>query len=484
MIMLRFSRSRQPRLAAILTVCLIAGSSRALAQSPVASRQSSVTSQPETAAAPAFGTVTIYRPAVSPQHVVLLLSGGRGWDAMSAGMAERLREAGALVVGIDTRSLIRTMDESGGCGYPASDLEELSRAIQLRYKLPTYSRPILVGYGSGAALVYAAIAAAPPETFAGALSLGFCPELSLKDPLCELRGLVSPRIPGRAVYGLSPFTRSTVPWIVLQGGLDEVCRPTTTARFVAGTGAARLVTLPHVGHGFSTPARWTSQFLDAYRAVANARPVREAGVSTTPAVADLSPVEVPARVGTNADMLAIVLSGDGGWADIDKNLAASLAAKGIPVVGWSSLTYYWTPRTPEGAAADLARLIAHYTNAWGKQHVIIVGYSFGADVTPFLVNRLPAAARNRISRVALLSPSDNAVFEFHLASWFGGGADPRNPTRSEIEKLSVPVVCVAATDEAHSVCRQITIPQLRLVTIGQGHHFSGEYARVADAILQ
>ena len=345
----------------LIVACVLAGASAARAQPT------------ETAAAPAFGTVSIYRPAGPPQQVVLLLSGNRGLDAVPAGIAERLRAAGALVVGIDTRELVRIMDASGGCGYPASDLEELSRAIQLRYKLPVYTRPILVGYASGAALAYAAIAAAPPETFAGALSLGFCPEIEVKEPLCELRGLVSAKRPGSTAYSLSPFARSTVPWIVLQGGVDQVCRPTTAARFVAGTGAARLVTLPQVGHGFSTPERWLSQFLDAYRAVASRPATRDAVPSKTPAVADLSLVEVPARGAGGGDTFAIVLSGDGGWADIDKSLAASLSAKGIPVVGWSSLTYYWTPRTPDRAAADLARIIAHYTSAWGRETVIVVG---------------------------------------------------------------------------------------------------------------
>jgi type IV secretory pathway VirJ component len=458
------------RLALLLALCAAVTSTDARAQ-PV-----------ETATAPAFGTVTIYRTAGMPQEVVLLLSGPRGWDSTAAAMAVSLRDAGALVVGIDTRALISIMDASGGCGYPASDLEELSRAIQLRYKLAEYKHPVLVGYASGGALAYAAIAAAPPETFAGAASLGFCPDLVLKEPLCELRGLVNTK--KGAGYSLSPFARSTVPWVVLQGETDQVCRVTTTARFVAATGAARLVTLPHVGHSFGVPAQWTSQLLDAYRTIAGARPSHDTVVSTTPAVADLSLVEVAASGAADRNTLAIVLSGDGGWADIDKSLAAALAAKGIPVVGWSSLAYYWTPRTPEGAAADLARIITHYTNAWRKQNVIVVGYSFGADVAPFLVNRLPPSASSRISRLALLSPSDSAAFEFHLASWFGGGADPRNPTRPEVERIAVSVVCVAATDETDSVCRQVRMPQLRLVTIGQGHHFSGEYARVADAILQ
>ena len=183
-------------------------------------------SEAQTLTVPTFGTVTIYRPDTPPQQVVLFLSGDGGWNLGVIGMAERLRRAGALVVGIDIRAFVRSLESSKGCAYPAGALEELSRAVQLRFKLPRYQRPILVGYSSGATLVYAAIAAAPPETFAGAISLGFCPDIQIGTSLCAMRGLKatrSRRSSGDGGYDLAPFKESTVPWMVLQGETDQVC---------------------------------------------------------------------------------------------------------------------------------------------------------------------------------------------------------------------------------------------------------------------
>lgn len=124
---------------------------------------------------PTFGQVTVYRPAGPSSQVVLFISGDGGWNLGVVSMAERLRDLGALVVGIDIRTFLKSLSSPSRCAYPAGALEELSRAIQLRYELPVYERPILVGYSSGATLVYAALAAAPPETFAGAISLGVLP---------------------------------------------------------------------------------------------------------------------------------------------------------------------------------------------------------------------------------------------------------------------------------------------------------------------
>jgi type IV secretory pathway VirJ component len=445
----------------------------------------------QTITVPTFGTVTIYQPDASPQEIVLFLSGDGGWNLGVRGMAERLRGAGALVVGIDIRAFVRSLGSSKGCAYPAGALEELSRAVQVRFKLPHYQRPILVGYSSGATLVYAAIAAAPPETFAGAISLGFCPDIELGTPLCAMRGLKAtkrdkgtPRRSGEGGYDLAPFKESTVPWMVLQGEMDQVCAPNVTRAFVAGTGATRLFSLPRVGHGFGVTPNWEPQFVEAYRAIATARRAEESSRVTTPQLADLSLVEVPATQGGDRDALAILLTGDGGFADIDKRLAAGLSAHGVPVVAWSSLDYYWTPRSPAGAAADLTRIIEHYTTAWRKSRVLIVGYSFGADVAPFLFNRLPESVKAGVKALTLLGPSATASFEFHVTDWLVGSDDTRYPVPPEIERSSVPVTCVSATDEVDSVCREIRAPHVQMASVGLGHHFSGEYDQLLDLILQ
>jgi type IV secretory pathway VirJ component len=400
-------------------------------------------------------------------------------------MADRLRDAGALVVGIDIRVFMKSLEASASCAYPAGALEELSRAVQRRYNLPAYIRPILVGYSSGATLVYGALAAAPPETFAGAISLGFCPDLEIQRPLCHMRGLTATKRAKGVGYDLAPFAKSTARWMVLQGDVDQVCSASTTRQFVDATGNARVYSLPQVGHGFGVPTRWAPQFLDAYRSIADARTAKAAEPRVTaPAVADLSLVEVPSQTQSDKKTMALVLSGDGGWADIDKSMAAGLAAAGIPVVGWSSLDYYWVPRTPDLAAKDLARIIDHYVSAWQIERVIIVGYSFGADVAPYLVNRLPPTLKERVTKVALLGPSDNATFEFHLSDWLGGLAAPANPTVPEIATLDMAVTCVFAEDDADSICRRVTASGLRTVAVGHGHHFGGEYGRIVEAILR
>jgi type IV secretory pathway VirJ component len=448
---------------------------------------------PETFSFAPFGLVHVYAPAGPPTQVVLFVSGDGGWNLGVIPMAERLRAEGALVAGIDIRSYIAGLERSGVCAYPAGSLEELSRAVQLRHHLSEYHTPLLVGYSSGATLVYGAVAQAPPEAFRGAISLGFCPDLPLHKPLCRGRGLGSRPLPKGPGRDLDPFAELGVPWVVLQGEIDQVCAPADTARFVAQVGSGRLISLPKVGHGFSVTPRWEPQYLEAYRQLTSeTRPASESGSSAHPAhaegdLAGLGLVELPATAPAR-DLLAVVLSGDGGWAEIDKKVAAGLAAQGVNVVGWSSLKYYWTPRTPDGAAHDLGRIIEHYQRAWtlpgsAAPRVLLVGYSFGADVLPFLATRLPAELRSRVARVALLGLSPDASFEFHVTDWLGLGTG-RHATVPEVERLgALPVLCLRGDDESDSACEAVRSPGLRVLTLPGGHHFGGDYARIARMIL-
>jgi type IV secretory pathway VirJ component len=437
-----------------------------------------------------FGTVHVYAPPGPPAQVVLFVSGDGGWNLGVVPMARRLQAEGALVVGIDIRTFLASLERSGPCAYPAGSLEELSRAVQLGHHLPEYRTPILVGYSSGATLVYAVLAQAPPETFRGAISLGFCPDVSLRTPLCRGRGLVSrPKAKGTGA-DLDAFAAMGVPWVVLQGEIDQVCAPAETARFVAQVGSARLVSLPKVGHGFSVTPRWEPQYLEAYRqmaaeptpAPASTAPVAGSSPLPTDDLAGLGLVEVPAA-GRGSDLMAVMVTGDGGWAEIDKRVSARLAADGIPVVGWSSLKYYWTPRTPEAAARDLARILERYGSLWGKRRVLLAGYSFGADVLPFLVSRLPADLRARVALVGLLGLSEQASFEFHVAGWLGIETG-HHPTVPEVARLgTTPVLCLRGEDEADSACRLLRGPAVRTVTLPGGHHFGGGYERIAEALL-
>jgi hypothetical protein len=74
------------------------------------------------------------------------------------------------------------------------------------------------------------------------------------------------------------------------------------------------------------------------------------------------------------------------------------------------------PRTPDSASADLKRLLEYYLAGWRAERVILIGYSHGADLAPFMVSRLPPQLRSRIALLAMLGLEHSASFRFHLAN--------------------------------------------------------------------
>jgi type IV secretory pathway VirJ component len=225
------------------------------------------------------------------------------------------------------------------------------------------------------------------------------------------------------------------------------------------------------------------------------------------ATMDESIVQVPAKAGVTPmagreDVVAVFYSGDGGWRDLDQSLGKIIASHGIPVVGVSLLQYYWRERSAEDSAADLDALIARTVASGEKKRIWLIGFSFGADVLPSIVDKLSPQGRARIAQIVMLSPSKDANFEIEMEgymreSWF------KTHTQEWLQKLNPvphydalppllaldarpPVVCYYGKDESDdTICTEPHLPNWISVQAKQGdHHFDGDYGKLATEMLQ
>lgn len=433
-----------------------------------------------------FGPVHLYRTAADPGQVVLFASGDGGWNLGVVDMARALAEMGAVVVGFDLPRYLKALGQEGGeCAYPAADLENLSKAVQKHLGFADYRVPVLVGYSSGATLVYAVLAQAPPTTFRGGISLGFCPDLEFPRILCRGSGLEGTPLPKHNGFLYKSTDKLEVPWIALQGDVDQVCEPDSTVAFVRRVHNGVLVLLPKVGHGYAVESRWMPQFRDAYRRILAAPPADTAAKSMAE-LPDLPLEVVPAdpAAAPDRDLLVLHITGDGGWGVTDRGLARELAADGIPVVGLNSLRYFWKARTPDETANDVARVLSHFLQEWHKTRIVLVGYSFGADVLPFVVSRLPADLRAKVALVAFLGLSSKADFQFHVGSWLGTTSEQALPVRPEVEKLrGVPMLCFYGRKESDPLCRDLDSTLVRGVVQDGGHRIGSNFQGIVEEIL-
>ncbi len=430
-----------------------------------------------------FGKVILYRESQHPSQVVLFISGDGGWNKGVIDMAMALASMDTVVVGIDiTHYLNELRISSEECSYPAADFEMLSKYIQKKLDFPNYVPPVLVGYSSGATLAYATLVQAPPNTFHGAISLGFCPDLPLSKPLCRGYGLEWKTGLNGKGYSFLPASNLQTTWIAFQGAIDQVCDSTAVESYVKQVKGGVIVHLPKVGHGFAVQQNWMPQFKQAFKNLVEKNKSDHSSFSDD--LKDLPIVEVVSK-DTSRNLMAVIISGDGGWAGIDRDLGNTLSDQGVCVVGLNSLQYFWTPRTPDASAMDLERILRHYLDAWKMEKAILIGYSLGADVLPFMASRLSSKTLSRVQGFALLGPSDVANFEFHLTDWLGVSYGKKDyPVLPEVEKLKgVRILCFYGEEERNSLCKKLDMDLGKAILLKGGHHFGGDYEAIAKTIL-
>ena len=414
-----------------------------------------------------YGQVKIAEPEGEARAVVIFFSDRNGLSPADDTAAQTIAKGGALVTEVDTTTYLNRLDKvNEKCHQPAFDAEWFSRHIQRERGFPNYLTPILVGVGEGATLVAMTLSWAPAATIAGAISIDPSATITSKQPICS--GAYVQHGPDGFRYG-AESKMSGVWSIVLTTGASKESRDYVTA--LRREGAPAL--LCEVGKNQSIGAVLLALMEQPW-----AKPKDTlSDISALPLT--VLGVEHPSKV------MAIVISGDGGWRDLDKTIAEDLQRKGVPVVGWDSLRYFWSKKTPVQVANDLATVMRTFMARWNANEVALIGYSFGADVMPFAYNRLPDALRSQVKLIALLGFSRTADFEITVSGWLGEPPGPKAlPIFAETEKIPAPLIqCFYGQAEGDSACPDLAHRGIETIRTGGGHHFDSNYDALAERIL-
>jgi len=406
-----------------------------------------------------LGQVALFRPDDPPEALVLLFSDASGWSPAFDAAASSLRDNGAAVLGVDLPTYQKGLRGSDdGCHYVISEIEALAQKLQRQLDSASYRSPILAGVGEGATLAYAGLAQSPTATVAGAVSVDPAATLNTKVPLCK--GAPSKPVHGKGfAYGAHPDLPGW--WVVssrtpLAPALAELADEVEEPPPVGDPPLDRLVAL-------------VTKQIDAGE--------------TSPALRNLPLTEIaPEKMGS---WMAVIYSGDGGWRDLDKGIGEHLAERGIPVVGVDSLRYFWSAKTPDEMGRDLAEIIDAYGDKWGTRKVALIGYSFGASVLPFAVNRLPAPLRDRVMLISMLGLDARAPFQIAVEGWLGAEPDKEAPLvmpellRLDLSKLQ----CFYGEEEDDTICPDPQLAKAQVIKTKGGHHFDGDYAALAQRIF-
>lgn len=441
----------------------------------------------------AFGKIVIYKPIETPTSVVLFISGDGGWNGAAENIANNIVKTGALVAGIDYKRFIKNMiKRKSATLYPAGDLEELSFRLQRKFNMQKYIKPILAGHSSGATLVYGALAQAPANTFKGAVGLGFCPDIQITKPLSKGSGLTYQILKESKSYYLEPCKNMTAMFIVLGGNRDQVCPLTNLDQYIKDMKFAEIIPIPKVGHGFAVGSNWQPQFAAAMKKIMGAPTYAEQNASQSKFSQSQIPASTPEDVSlallpsSKNDTLpvALVISGDGGWTSFDQSFSEILADNGIPVVGLDAQKYFWNKKTPEETAKDVVKAIQYFLTTWNRKSFILVGYSFGACVVPFIAEKLPQQMKSELRGVFSLSPDEKGDFEIHISDMLNiGNSNEQYDVLLEIKKIKeLHPVCIFGEEEDAVTRNRFAETGAKIFTLPGTHHYDNNFTALAGII--
>ncbi len=415
-----------------------------------------------------FDTGQIPDPKILLPHgpatqAIMLLSSEAGWSDSDAATAEHLRAAGAAVVGIDLPSYIAFLDDQAeDCVYLVADFERLSHALERASGASSFHAPLVAGAGEGGALAIDILAQTPADTLGGAIAVDPAASQSLRTDLCT-SAKRNPVAGGGSAYSLPAGAQPAPLTVVLSGQAPPASVARADALAAAGVSFERRQVAGSTADALGTVLR-------------DAVPLPSDTGDAPPVV------ELPAT--PTRDTMAVMISGDGGWRDIDKQIAGVLQASGVPTVGLDSLRFFWTMRTPQETADEIARLVDTYSDRWGVSKVLLTGYSFGADVLPEAYLALPPEIASRVKQVSLLAPSQQADWQITVSGWLGSSSSAARPTGPALARMPPAVIqCIQGREETDSACPALAPSGVEVIATKGGHHFDGDYKALAARIL-
>lgn len=182
--------------------------------------------------------------------------------------------------------------------------------------------------------------------------------------------------------------------------------------------------------------------------------------------------------------LVIMLSGDGGWQEFNDKLALHFSRRRFNTIGFNSRSYFWKQRTPEETTSDIVFAILKYNKTWKADRIILCGYSFGADVMPFIYNRLPKAIKDKVVAIQLLSPFHSTDFGVHMGDILGTGGDDRDyKVGEEIKKIiGIPIYCFYGKEEIPKSLEDLKQKNFSITIVPGDHHYKDAFSQIVNSL--
>lgn len=189
---------------------------------------------------------------------------------------------------------------------------------------------------------------------------------------------------------------------------------------------------------------------------------------------------------TSADKpLVFYISGDGGYTSFSEGVCTTINKTGYMVTSLNSKSYFDDQKTPQQTTDDIVNYLNDQINKRKDKQFILIGYSFGADITPFVVNLFPDSLKKKLISVVLLSPSTSTDFETHVWDKLGWKKKRSMDVVAEVNKLgAIKTTIILGDDDADFPINNIKLENFVHELLPGGHHYEGNTDEVAKTIMK
>ena len=182
--------------------------------------------------------------------------------------------------------------------------------------------------------------------------------------------------------------------------------------------------------------------------------------------------------------LIFYVSGDGGYTSFSENICTAINKMGYKVTALNSKSYFESQKTPKQTTNDIVNYLNKEFSKRKNQQLVLMGYSFGADIVPFVTNILPDSVKRKLITEVLISPSTSTDFETHIWDILGGNKKRSMDVIAEINKLGDIRTAIISENEADFPGNDIKLKNYCHYKLAGGHHFQGNTDEVIKIMME
>lgn len=185
--------------------------------------------------------------------------------------------------------------------------------------------------------------------------------------------------------------------------------------------------------------------------------------------------------------IVFYISGDSGFNTFSKSMGENLHTLGYDVFALDTKSYFWNYKSPKKASRNVEKYIKKQLKGRGNQNVILVGFSFGSEVVPFIYNRFDSDFKSKIQKVFIIGPTTTNNFRIQLDEYIGAEEASKENLLviPEINKMGIVPVTVVLSDDEFTAFpyKEITLgSNYQMKHLAGDHHYGGNTQMLADFI--